>query len=373
MVFRVPFIRPVFPSPAEISADFQEIAAANWFTNFGPKERQFAAAIGARFGEPYQAVTFSNATLAIMGALLVLLGRGDGSRGVLVPSFTFAAGPQAIQWCGYRPVFLDIDPGTLQPSADDARERLERDPAVAAILLCNTFGIGSAQVGEWEALAAEYDLPLVIDSAAGFGSRYADDRPVGVAGTCEVFSFHATKPMAVGEGGAVLTRDPELAVRLSEFTNFGFSAASGAVAPGLNGKLQEINAAIGLRQLERIDALVRARQTALAGYRERLGDDRFGWPEGIERSSVCFATVLLPDRATRDRARDALVAGGVEARTYYSPPVHRQPHFAADAAELDLPGTEDAGHRVLSVPVYADMSEEDRALVLDLLDPEGGG
>jgi len=356
MPYRVPFIRPVFPDGSEIASDFDAIVGSNWYTNFGPKEREFGRAISERIGGGVRVVTFANATLALMAAVQTLLGRGDGRRLVIVPSFTFAAGPAAIAWAGYQPRFIDIDDASLQPSLDSAREVLENSTLdVAGILLCNTFGIGNPEIALWEGLASEFGLPLIVDSAAGFGSMYTPDAAVGTAGALEVFSFHATKPFAVGEGGAIATRDEALAVLLKEFQNFGFHAGMGSTMLGLNGKLQEINAAIGLRQLARFDGVLASRRRVLDVYREGFEETQITMPTNIELSSVCFASAVLPGQPSRDQAVEDLLAQGVEARTYYSPAVHRQPHFLSYASESSLPVTDRIVSRVLSLPVHEDM------------------
>lgn len=367
--FRVPFIRPEFPTVAELAEDFQQIVEVNWFTNFGPRERDFADAISMYVGEEYHAVTFSNATIALIALLTTSLGRGDGTRSVIVASFTFAAGPEAIEWSGYRPLLVDLEPGSLQPSFASAQAALAERNDVAGILLTNTFGIGNPAIDAWESLAAEHGLPLLIDSAAGFGSEYPEGRRVGTAGDAEVFSFHATKPLAIGEGGAVVTRDGDLARRLREVTNFGFSAGVGATALGLNGKLQELNAAIGLRQLEKLDYVLRRRRDVLSRYVDVLGE-AVEFPRLIERSSVCFATILLPSGQIRDRAHEALRRLGVEARVYYSPPVHVQPHFAGCETVGALSATEDVSHRALSVPAYQGLGSQDQDMIIDIIGAE---
>jgi dTDP-4-amino-4,6-dideoxygalactose transaminase len=362
--YKVPFIKPVLPASELIADDYAEIVASNWFTNFGPKEREFSAGVAEYIGNGFHAVTFANATIALMGLAKAVLGEGDRTRFVLVPSFTFAAGPAAIEWSGHRPLFIDIDPHTLQPSIDSARRAIEtHGAAIAGILFCNTFGIGASTVREWEALASELGLPMMVDSAAGFGSRYADSSVVGRAGIAEVFSFHATKPFAIGEGGAVVTRDAELALTLREFQNFGFGQGKGALKLGLNGKLQELNAAIGLRQLARIDAAVESRRSVLASYREELEPLGVHFPDNIERSSVCFASVVLPDGQRRDRALEHLISVGVEARAYYTPLVHHQPHFDTCPTEGDLMNTDAISARVLSLPVHEAMPDDSVALV----------
>lgn len=367
MTYDVPFIRPVFPPATVIAGDWDEIVASNWFTNFGPRERRLAAAVADRIGSGYHAVTFANATIALIGLIGEALGRGDGTRSVAVPSFTFAAGAEAIEWAGYRPVFLDIEAGSLQPSLPEARKlRADLGDELAGVLLCNTFGIGNPAIADWGAWATESGIPLLIDSAAGFGSDYVDGRPVGVAGAAEVFSFHATKPFAIGEGGAVVTRDEDLAQRLRAFQNFGFGPDRAAVGLGLNGKLPELSAAIGLRQLESFDAAVATRRSVVESYRGALEPAGWRFPENIGRSSVCFATVVAPDGETRDAALAALASSRVEARAYYAPVVHRQPRYAVPA--LDLPVTDDVASRVVSLPVHQDMAEADVARVIGALD-----
>lgn len=358
MSYDVPFIRPVFPSAAEIGSDFDEIVESNRYTNFGPMERRFAAAIAAYVGDDLAAVTFANGTLALMAVLHGVLGPGNGTRSVLVPSFTFAAGPAAIEWVGYRPAFVDIDPVTLQPSVASANAVLDAEADVVGILLCNSLGIGNPDIDRWLEFSEQTGLPLVIDSAAGFGSRYGSGAKVGTAGIAEVFSFHATKPFAIGEGGAVVSRDTALLQRLHDFQNFGFSADQGAVALGLNGKLQEINAAIGLRQLDGFEQALARRRDVLEAYRSGLEGTGVTIPALSERSSVCFATILAPSAQARNEMWSALEEAGVEARAYYSPPVHRQPHFSG-APHGDLSSTDDVVARVLSLPVHQEMAGRD--------------
>ncbi len=190
MPSEIPFIRPSFPKPAELADDFDEIVQANWYTNFGPKERQFARALGEYLGPDLHVATLGNGTLALIAALHTVIGAGTRDRYLLMPSFTFVAVAEAALWAGYRPWFIDIDPETWQPSIPSARAvlRHSRD-RVAGILLANAFGVGNPEIGIWEELATQWELPIVLDSAAGFGSAYADGELVGGRGDCEIFSF----------------------------------------------------------------------------------------------------------------------------------------------------------------------------------------
>jgi len=359
VVFDVPFIRPVFPSSEVLAADVTEIVQSNWFTNFGPKEQRFRTGVANYLGSDLEVVTFNNATTALVAALSQLLEARPAGGLVIVPSFTFAAGPQAIRWSGHHPLFIDIDEESLQPSLQAAHTAWDQyGTRIVGILLCNTFGIGSEDVDGWETFAADRDLPLIIDSAAGFGSVYPDGTSVGTRGDCEIFSFHATKPFAIGEGGAVATRDTGVAESLRSFSNFGFEGADGSVRAGLNGKLQEINAAIGLRQLLTIDDVVRERRQVLGRYADIFADADSGRiVRNAENSSVCFAPVLLNDSITRDPLLDGLRDSGIEARVYYGPPVHRHPTFKRDLRVGRLESTEVVSTRILCLPVFQGMAE----------------
>src|SRR5262249_17147264 len=132
---------------------------------------------------------------------------------------------------------------------------------------------------------------LVIDSAAGFGSHYADGTRVGTRGACEIFSLHATKPFAIGEGGALVSRDPRLVEQAYSFQNFGFTKSPEAVQLGLNAKLQEISAAIGLRQLVHLDDRLASRRQVLESYRDGLADTGAVFQNNAEAASLCFASV----------------------------------------------------------------------------------
>lgn len=358
MTYEVPFIKPIFPTGVDIASDVGDIVASNWFTNFGPNERRFRDSIVDRISPSSYAVTFSNATIALIGALSVFIEEKRPGGVVLVPSFTFAAGPEAVRWVGLEPLFIDVDPITVQPALASAHAAFETHAdRVVGILLCNTFGIGAPDVAAWEELAKNRNVPLIIDSAAGFGSEYPDGTPVGSRGDCEVVSFHATKPFAIGEGGAALTSDERRATEMRSFSNFGFDS-DGAVRSGLNGKLQEFNAAIGLRQMESFDAALKDRRAALARYTSLLVGS--GFAEAIpnaDLSSVCFASFLLPDKIARDVMLDGLRSRGVEARVYYSPPVHRQPSFARSEVIDELKVSDDVYGRIIALPAFVRLPE----------------
>jgi dTDP-4-amino-4,6-dideoxygalactose transaminase len=269
----------------------------------------------------------------------------------VVPSFTFAAGPLAIRRRGLQPRFIDIDPVTWQPSLADAEVALAADNGVGGILLSNSFGVANAEIGAWEDLAHRHGIPLILDSAAGLGSTYPWHEPLGGRGSCEVFSFHATKTLAVGEGGALASRDLDVIAAVDRLKNFGFDGSHQAITAGTNGKLTELAAAIGLRQMEALPDRLRRRRAVFDAYISRLQPLGLEFQPGAERSALAFVSALLPSRAQRDALVAALDGVGVECRMYYKPPVHRHPVFAGLEGIRPLVGTEDLCSRIISLPM----------------------
>jgi dTDP-4-amino-4,6-dideoxygalactose transaminase len=365
----VPFIKPKFPGTDEITADYAEILSQNWYTNFGPFERKFTAQIENYFGEGYFVATFSSATAGLIASIYALLGRGDGTKFIVMPSFTFAAGADAIIWCGFLPLFVDIETPSLNMSLSLTQDILKEkryEGMIAGLLFCNSFGVGAKNIAQWEELALKVGLPLIIDSAAGFGSRYNESTKVGSAGTCEVFSFHATKPFAIGEGGAVVSRDKALILSLMAIQNFGFTQRN-AIQLGFNGKLQEINAAIGLRQFTQFDGILADRKSVFRRYQRELNPEWYTLHENADNASLCFATILVRKTADRDHYLQLLHDAGVEAKTYYSPSLHKQDFFQATEqfGELDVTNSVDAS--VLSLPIHDDMAQSDISLIISIL------
>lgn len=364
---QIPFIRPKMPGQDALVDDLNEIIGANWYTNFGPKELKFRSMIEDYVGTGVSVVTVNNATSGLMVALAAALPRGNGTESIAIASFTFAAGPQAAVWHGYRPSWIDIDERTLQPSIQSFKALHAQDPHIKGILLTNTFGIGNPEIAEWESLAEERGLPLVIDSAAGFGSLYPGGELLGSRGLCEVFSFHATKPFAIGEGGAIVTRDKSLAGRIRDLTNFGFSTDRAANSFGFNAKLPELSAAIGIRQLATFAERLADRRSTIGRYLQIFGSMPVRVPSGFLASSGCFAPIIFESAQEREAAHDELKDRGVDARKYYSPLVHQQPAFTEFMKYGDLRVSESVAPLVLSLPILPDMAEEELLFIEDAL------
>jgi dTDP-4-amino-4,6-dideoxygalactose transaminase len=354
----IPFLTPRFPAASVVAQDYRSICDAGVFTNSGPFEDRFSAELARWIGNDVEVAVTANATLGIQLACASLFHRDR--RLVPVASFTAAAVPLAVMWSGFDPVLIDIEPDTWQPDLQMAQEFLHTEHHnVAGIVLTNTFGTANESVVDWESLAAQYEIPLVIDSAAGFASEYSWGELLGARGDCEVFSFHATKTLAIGEGGAVASRDHELVRRIDQLKNFGFDEDRRSLGVGQNGKLPELSSAIGLRQLELLKDRLAQRREVLHWYVTNLSPLMCAFQVNGLLGTPPFLSVALPSRRQRDDLGKALNDAEVGWRLYFNPPIHGHPAFGQLQRARDLEVTDDLCGRVMSLPLDEFLTERD--------------
>jgi len=358
MKYRIPFIKPNFPKAEDLVEDYEAIIAANWFTNFGPFEQKFSLECARFVHDAAYATTISNCTQGLEAAVDLLFDKKK--KKVIMPSFTFSAGAEVLIRQGFTPVLIDIDAATWQPDIRQAGQTLKLDQNnFAGILLCNIFGVGNKNVQAWEELSKKTGLPLIIDSAAGYGSQYFDDEMLGMRGDCEVFSMHATKPFAIGEGGLVVSRNKKLIDDIRSWQNFGFSTQRSVQMIGTNAKLQEVNAAIGLRQLTHFSERLKARRLTLAQYQDALSGYACEFQANDQLSTVPFTSVVFETEEKAARIYNALLTNGVEVKKYYSP-LHAQDEIMKYAVVGDtLSVTDKIAGRILSLPTHDYMSKND--------------
>ena len=347
----IPVLRPRLPDAAALAPYLEEIDRSRWYSNFGALERRFCTRLARHFGLPEGGVAcVANGTLGLTMALLAL----EPSRGAfcMMPSWTFVATPSAANAAGLTPWFVDVSPESWALEPDAARQALAHAPGpVGAVLAVGPFGAAPNPEG-WDGFAEETGIPVVLDLAACFDSARPGRSPAMV-------SLHATKVLSTGEGGLVLSTDPDLVDRIRRLGVFGL-AASGSEARGLNGKMSEYAAAVGLAALDawpetrrRLAALTTqyiAELDHLSGIRLSPGFGR-GWV-----SATCNIELLT---TTADLVDEALAAAGIETRRWWARGCHRQPAFA-DCPRTALPVTEGLAERVLGLPFYVDLDAVER-------------
>ena len=348
--------------------DFRKIKESNWYTNFGPNEAELSKRTASFISSHVTATTVANATLGLQLAITELFKKDPLRNKVLVPSFTFAAGPELLIAAGFKLVFIDILPITWQPDHIKAEGYIKNNiQYISGIFLCNIFGVGNQEVEKWEQLSIKYKIPLIIDSAAGFGSHYTLAEKIGARGDCEVFSFHATKPFSVGEGGLVMSKNAQTISAIKSLENFGFESDRMVHRIGTNAKLQEINCAIGLRQLEGFEQRLINRRNTLESYKRILLPFGFEFQQNDNNSTVPFASILAKSKISAETLYKKLHVNGVEARRYYTP-LHKQQVISLKSEiHLDLKLTEEIADRILSLPVLDNMTDKELQYVTSVI------
>ncbi len=361
---RVPLVRPRTPEFDAIAPALREAVESGMLTN-GANVSRFEAAMAEYLGAA-EAVAVCNATTGLVMTLSVLGLRGE----ILVPSFTFSATGHACYWAGLRPVFVDCDERDWTIQISDCLRTLS--PQTSAVLAVHTFG-NPADVAALEEFAREHGLALVYDAAHAVGTR-VNGQTVGGAGTASVFSLTPTKIVTSGEGGVITTDDPVLARELRVFRNYGDPGTYDCRAVGLNGRMSELAAILGLATLRMADDEVAARARVAERYARRLsrlpGVRTQHVRPGCASSWKDF-TVAIDERrfgATRDAVAAALAERGVDTRRYFDPPLHRQSAYADRGfRQSALAVTEALSPRVLSLPMHSSMTDDDVDYVCDAI------
>jgi dTDP-4-amino-4,6-dideoxygalactose transaminase len=362
----LPVYRPLLPPAEALLPYLREIDAARFYSNRGPLVWQLEQRLAALLGQPGHAVRLAaSGTLALELAILAHAGRATPERPLaLMPAFTFAATAQAAERCGYRPVFVDIASGrwTLDPATLAAHPSRAQAGLVVAVA---AYGI-LPDTAALAALQTETGLPVVVDAAAAFEPLL--DAPGALTPALPLaLSLHATKGFSSGEGGAVLWPNRAAQARVVQIANFGFRKSREAETVGLNGKLSEYHAAVGLAMLDGLALRRRAHVSVTLHYAGIAAGRRLpGRLHLPPRISPAYALFEFADAATCRRAESVLRDRGIETRRWYGRGVHRQPYFARPDAPV-LPMTADLCDRLLGLPMAPDMTECDIARVLDAL------
>lgn len=363
---QIPFIRPALPTSEELVSDYEQIHINNFYSNNGPFYYDFANTIENYFDSSVHCSILANATLGLILSLKTTA--IAGRKYVITPSFTFAATALSSLWAGFEPYFVDIERDTFQMDISQTRHILENNhDDVAAIMLCNPFGIGLKNISDFEKLSEMFDVPLVIDSAAGFGSLYNDTEKVGTKGTCEVFSLHITKPFGISEGGIVCARDKDIIDSIETFKNFGFNPLRSVESIGLNAKITEINCAIGLRMLPLLDGRIAKRQSIFQHYMDATQKYGITFVDNADNSALCFASLILPEGWSKYDLMAKYEQANIEVRDYYNPLLHDLDAFKK-FSRLDMNVTNDYSHRMISLPNSELLSEDDIFRIISVID-----
>ncbi|MBD8873121.1 DegT/DnrJ/EryC1/StrS family aminotransferase [Rhodanobacter sp. DHB23] len=322
-----------------------ECLESTWVSSKGHFIQDFEATFAKFVGAPH-ASSACNGTVALHLALLAL-GIGPGDE-VLVPSFTYVASVNAIQYVGATPVFCDSLPDTWQLDPADVERRITS--RTRAIMAVHLYG-GACDMPRYVELCERHSLKLVEDCAEAIGTRL-NDRHVGTFGDIATFSFFGNKTITTGEGGMVVCNDHELNARVRHLRGQGLAENREYWHDiiGYNYRMTNICAAMGLAQLERIDDILLRKSNLASAYHSLLKGCNVSLQEATkgEISSHWMVTVLAPDKNQRDRVRAALREHGIETRPAFHP-VHTMPMYFTEA---QLPVAQDLGARGINLPSW---------------------
>jgi dTDP-4-amino-4,6-dideoxygalactose transaminase len=346
--------QPHLPPLEEFLPMLREIWDSRVLTNGGPFHTKLEAALAEYLGVP-QIALFTNATIALVTALQALRVTGE----VITTPYSFVATTHSLLWNGIRPVFVDIDPKTL--NIDPAKIEAAITPQTTAIMPVHCYG-HPCDVDAIQTIADTYNLKVIYDAAHAFGVN-CHCGSVLKHGDLSVLSFHATKVFNTFEGGAIICPDAKTKARIDQLKNFGHAGETNVVAPGINGKMSEFNAALGLLQLKHIDEALAKRQVIDHAYRERLatvkGIHCLGDAGELKSNYAYFPIMIQPGYPiSRDDLNQRLRDIGIFPRRYFYPLISEFPMYRGlpSAHRENLPVASAAAQQVLCLPIYPDMS-----------------
>lgn len=357
--------QPYLPPLEEFLPSLRQIWDSHQLTNAGPFHEQFETALAKHLGVPHVAL-FSNGTLALVTALQALRITGE----VITTPYSFVATSHSLLWNGIKPVFVDIEPHSFGLDPDKIEAAIT--PQTTAILAVHVYGFPT-QVERIQKIADTYGLKVIYDAAHAFGVKHQGVPLVG-NGDLSVLSFHATKVFNTFEGGAIICPDAKTKQRIDYLKNFGFADEVTVVAPGINGKMNEFQAALGLLQLQHIQHCISQRQQIDAHYRQALGGI-----EGIEIPDIpadtehnySYFPILVTEQypLSRDALYWSLREADIYARRYFYPLISDFSMYRGlpSASQQNLPKANKISRQILCIPIYPDLKETEQMQVIDII------
>jgi dTDP-4-amino-4,6-dideoxygalactose transaminase len=358
--------RPNIGSRERLFERLNQLLDNRWLSNAGPFVRELEQRISELIGVKH-CIAMCNATIALEIAI-----RAAGMKGeVIVPSFTFVATAHALQWQEITPVFCDIDPETHLMDPRLVEELIT--PKTTGIIPVHLWG-RPCNVAALAEIASKHRLKVLYDAAHAFGCSH-QGRMIGSFGDAEVFSFHATKFFNTFEGGAVVTNDDDLAERIRLMQNFGFTGYDRVEYLGINGKMTEPAAAMGLTSLENLDEFIEVNQRNYDVYRGELAGlsgARMLTYDGSQRNNFQYIVLEIDEneaKIARDDIVKILTAENIMARRYFYPGCHRlEPYRSLERyRDIKLPATERVSARVMSLPNGTAVEENEIRRICDVI------
>jgi dTDP-4-amino-4,6-dideoxygalactose transaminase len=355
----IPITRPLLPPLDEYVGMLEEIWRTRMLSNFAEFAQQFENEAAAYLGAP-NALAVGSCDLGLILTLRAL--ELPPGAPCFISDFTFNSTVNAAVWAGFEPVLVDVDPETYNMSPEALRAEMEEAPDSGVVLATHVFG-NPCDVDSLSEAAAGHGSFLVFDAAHGYGS-IRNGAKVGTFGDAEVFSFSGTKVVTSAEGGLVTTRHDWLAERIRFMRAYGFQQDYMSRYIGLNAKISELNAALGVLSIRSIEDLLQKRSHVVEKYRSGLGD-LVGWQKisDSDRSTYKDLSIGLGD--SRSAVEEALAGSDIQTKRYFVPLHTMKPY--AGFCHSDKPASSAIHETTLCVPLYADLDPEDLELIISII------
>jgi dTDP-4-amino-4,6-dideoxygalactose transaminase len=346
--------RPFLPPLEEFNEYLEQIWESKKLTNKGPYHELFEKKLAEYLNVKYVSL-FSNGTLALISALQTLRITGE----VITTPFSFVATTHALNWNGIKPVFCDVDPATY--NLDPNKIEAAITPRTTAVLPVHVYG-NPCDVKAIQEIAGTYGLKVIYDACHAFGVTL-DGNSILNFGDLSVLSFHATKVFTTFEGGAIICHDETTKKRIDFLKNFGFAGETTVVAPGINAKMNEFQAALGVLQLKYVGQSIQKRKDIVTLYRHNLRDvPGITYLEDIPlvRHNYAHFPILIDKDIfgkSRDDVYNALKNKNIFTRRYFYPLISQFPTYRGleSANSNNLPVAEDITQKILCLPIYPDL------------------
>ncbi|MFW6326976.1 MAG: DegT/DnrJ/EryC1/StrS family aminotransferase [Bacteroidota bacterium] len=363
------YIKPIFvtqpalPPLEEFVVYLQDIWQSKIITNNGPFHKQFEQALADYLGVKYISL-FANGTLALMTALQALRITGE----VITTPFSFVATTHSLWWNNIQPVFVDIEPKTF--TLDPEKVEAAITPQTTAIMPVHVYG-NPCKVEQLQKIADIYGLKIIYDAAHAFGVKVKGTSLLNF-GDLSILSFHATKVFNTIEGGAIICLDENTKKRIDYLKNFGFAGETTVIEPGINAKMNEIQAAYGLLQLKYVDQYIASRKSVAEAYRKQLkGIPGIQFLEdipGVHHNYAYFPILVNTNEygKSRDELYEELKRHNINGRRYFYPLISQFPTYRGlpSAKPSNLPVAEKVAGEVICLPIYPKLSRNGINLII---------
>lgn len=357
---------PLLPSLEEFMPYLQDIWDRKWLTNNGHYHKELEKALCEYLKVPYISL-FTNGTLPLMCALQALRITGE----VITTPYSFVATTHSLWWNGIKPVFVDIDPVTGNIDPDKIEAAIT--PRTTAIMPVHVYG-NPCDTQRIKEIADKYGLKVIYDAAHAFGVEVNGESVLN-AGDMSTLSFHATKVYNTIEGGALICHDEQTKKRIDYLKNFGFAGETTVIAPGINGKMDEVRAAYGLLNLKQVDAAIEARHQVAVRYREALRDVKgirvMEDIPGVRHNYAYFPIFIEAEEygMTRDELYFKMKEQNVLGRRYFYPLISEfSTYRGLESSRLEnLPIAHRFADSVICLPMYAGLLDNDLERIINAI------